>query len=234
MERADAHPSGTGMTRPDPRPGIPTQLQASVRLWLLAIAAGLFETAMVVVEATSGRVGSAAEVALGLAVRLLAFTGAGVPGHPAGSGQELGPCRPGGAVWRARHPVAGDRAGELAGRGGIAQRRRGGGGPGVGAVRGQPGRAPGGGDRGGGADVPPGRQRLPPSRRKGSRTAQEAGTGEGALDAKVNPSQRCTPIFLVGRAWHPSSEEPGHPDEELGRSASGPCVAELGITQPTY
>jgi hypothetical protein len=56
------------------RPGIPTQLQASVRLWLLAIAAGLVETALVVVEATSGQVGSAA-VAVGVAVRLLAFTG---------------------------------------------------------------------------------------------------------------------------------------------------------------
>jgi hypothetical protein len=75
MERAGAHPSGTDMTRPDPRPGIPAQLQASVRLWLLAIAAGLFETAMVVVDATSGQVGSGAEVAVGLAVRLLAFTG---------------------------------------------------------------------------------------------------------------------------------------------------------------
>jgi hypothetical protein len=74
MERAGAHPSGTDMPRPDPRPGIPAQLQASVRLWLLAIAAGLFETAIVVVEATSGQVGSA-EVAVGVAVRLLAFTG---------------------------------------------------------------------------------------------------------------------------------------------------------------
>jgi hypothetical protein len=75
MDRAGAHRSGTDLPRPDPRPGIPAQLQASVRLWLLAIAAGVFETAMVVVEATSGQVGSAAEVAAGLAVRLLAFTG---------------------------------------------------------------------------------------------------------------------------------------------------------------
>jgi hypothetical protein len=61
--------------RPDPRPGIPTQLQASVRLWLLVIAAGLFETALAVVDATSGDTGSAAEVAVGVAGRLLAFTG---------------------------------------------------------------------------------------------------------------------------------------------------------------
>jgi hypothetical protein len=75
MDRAGAQLSGSDLARPDPRPGIPAQLQASVRLWLLAIAAGVFETAMVVVEATSGQVGSAAEVAAGLAVRLLAFTG---------------------------------------------------------------------------------------------------------------------------------------------------------------
>jgi hypothetical protein len=42
------------------RPGIPTQLRASVRLWLLAIAAGLVETALAVIEATSGQVGSVA------------------------------------------------------------------------------------------------------------------------------------------------------------------------------
>jgi hypothetical protein len=39
------------------------------------VAAGVFETALVVVDATSGEVGSAAEVAVGVAVRLLAFTG---------------------------------------------------------------------------------------------------------------------------------------------------------------
>jgi hypothetical protein len=76
MESTDAHPSGTATPRPDPRPGIPKQLQASYRLWLLAVTAGLFETALVVVDATtSGAAGSAAEVAVGVAVRLLAFTG---------------------------------------------------------------------------------------------------------------------------------------------------------------
>jgi hypothetical protein len=76
MVRERAHPSGIDAFRPDPRPGIPTQLQASVRLWLVAVAAGLFETALVVVDATSGEVGSAAQVAAGVAVRLLVFSGA--------------------------------------------------------------------------------------------------------------------------------------------------------------
>lgn len=76
MVRDSAHPSGIDAFRPDPRPGIPTQLQASFRLWLVAVAAGLFETALVVVDATSGEVGSAAQVAAGVAVRLLVFTGA--------------------------------------------------------------------------------------------------------------------------------------------------------------
>jgi hypothetical protein len=55
--------------------GIPTQLQVSYLLWLLAVAAGVFETALVVVDATDGDVGSATQVAVGVAVRLLVFTG---------------------------------------------------------------------------------------------------------------------------------------------------------------
>jgi hypothetical protein len=65
-----------GAFRRDPGSGIPKQLQASYLLWLLAVAAGLFETALVVVDATDGDVGSAAEVAVGVAVRLPVFTGA--------------------------------------------------------------------------------------------------------------------------------------------------------------
>jgi hypothetical protein len=76
MVRESAHPSGIDAFRPDPRSGIPKQLQASFRLWLVAVAAGLFETALVVVDATSGEVGSATLVAVGVAVRLLVFTGA--------------------------------------------------------------------------------------------------------------------------------------------------------------
>ena len=53
----------------------PTQLWASFWLWLIAVAAGLFETALVVIDATAGEVGSAAEVAVGVSIRLLAFTG---------------------------------------------------------------------------------------------------------------------------------------------------------------
>jgi hypothetical protein len=53
----------------------PRQLRASFWLWLIAVAAGLFETTLVVVDATAGEVGSAAEVAVGVIVRLLAFTG---------------------------------------------------------------------------------------------------------------------------------------------------------------
>jgi hypothetical protein len=76
MTKQGAHPSGMETFRPDPRPAIPTQLQASFRLWLLAVAAGLFETALVVVDATDGEVGSPAQVAVGVAVRLLVFTAA--------------------------------------------------------------------------------------------------------------------------------------------------------------
>ena len=53
----------------------PTQLRASFWLWLIAVVAGLFETTLVVIDATAGEVGSAAEVAVGISIRLLAFTG---------------------------------------------------------------------------------------------------------------------------------------------------------------
>jgi hypothetical protein len=73
MVKQGAYPAG--MFRPGPRPGIPKQLQASYLLWLAAVAAGVFETALVVIDATDGEVGSPAELAVGVAVRLLVFTG---------------------------------------------------------------------------------------------------------------------------------------------------------------
>ena len=73
---ARTHPPGLDATRPGPGQGIPAQLRASVLLWLAAVAAGLFETILVVVDATDGDVGSAAQVAVGVAVRLLVFTAA--------------------------------------------------------------------------------------------------------------------------------------------------------------
>jgi len=54
---------------------LPRQLRASFCLWLVAVAAGVFETTLVVIDATAGEVSSAAEVAVGVTVRLLAFTG---------------------------------------------------------------------------------------------------------------------------------------------------------------
>ena len=75
MAKQGPHPSAMDTARPDPRPGIPTQLQISYWLWLLAVAAGVFETVLVVVDATDGEVGSANQVAVGVAVRLLVFTG---------------------------------------------------------------------------------------------------------------------------------------------------------------
>ena len=53
----------------------PRQLRASFWFWLVAVVAGLFETTLVLIDATGGEVGSAAEVAVGVTVRLLAFTG---------------------------------------------------------------------------------------------------------------------------------------------------------------
>jgi len=41
MAKQGAHLSGSGPFWPGPRPGIPTQLQASFRLWLVAVAADL-------------------------------------------------------------------------------------------------------------------------------------------------------------------------------------------------
>jgi hypothetical protein len=178
MASQRAHPSGIDALRPDPRPGIPKQLQASYLLWLVAVAAGVFETALVVVDATFGEVGSPAEVAVGVTVRLLAFTGLVVLAVQLRRGRNwarvaLAVLYGGlGTLSLVIGPVT-----WLAG-GGIADRRGGRGRPGVGAVCGQPGRAPGGGHGGVGAAVPPGRQRLPPSIHTGCRGEREAaGTG---------------------------------------------------------
>ena len=59
-----------------PRCGEAAQAASGFLLvWLVAVAAGLFETTLVVIDAIAGEVGSAAEVAIGVTVRLLAFTG---------------------------------------------------------------------------------------------------------------------------------------------------------------
>ena len=76
MARQDAHPPVLDASGPGPGRGIPAQLRASVLLWLAAVAAGLFETTLVVIDALDGDVGSAAQVAVGVAVRLLVFAAA--------------------------------------------------------------------------------------------------------------------------------------------------------------
>jgi hypothetical protein len=76
MARQGTQPPGLDTSRPESGQGIPKQLQASFRLWLAAVAAGLFETILVVIDATDGSVGSAAQVAAGVALRLLVFTAA--------------------------------------------------------------------------------------------------------------------------------------------------------------
>jgi hypothetical protein len=53
----------------------PRQLRAAFWMWLLAVAAGMFETTLVVIDAIAGDAGSAAEMAVGVTIRLLAFTG---------------------------------------------------------------------------------------------------------------------------------------------------------------
>ena len=53
----------------------PRLLRASFWLWLVAVAAGLFETTLVLIDAAAGEVGSTAEVAVGVTIRLLAFAG---------------------------------------------------------------------------------------------------------------------------------------------------------------
>ena len=133
----------------------PRQLRASFWLWLIAVAAGLFETTLVVVDATAGEVGSAAEVAVGVTIRLLAFTGLVYLAAQLLKGQELGSSRLGGALWRVRNPVAGDRTDHLARCRRIAGRRDSSRGCGVCAVRGKPARAPCSDHRPADPDVPP-------------------------------------------------------------------------------
>ncbi len=92
----------------------PRQLRASFWLWLTAVAAGLFETTLVVVEATAGEVGTAAQVAVGVSIRLLAFTGLVYLAAQLRQGKNWARYCLDGAVWRVRDPVIGDRTGHLA------------------------------------------------------------------------------------------------------------------------
>jgi hypothetical protein len=140
----------------------PWQLGASFWLWLLAVAAGLFETTLAVIDAAAGQVGFSPGVALGVGVRLLAFTGLVFLATRLRQGK-LGPCRLGGAVRRARDPVAGRRGGPLARQWRIGDRCHGVRGSGLDTVCGQQTGAPGSDHRGADLDVPPGRKRLHPS-----------------------------------------------------------------------
>jgi hypothetical protein len=75
MQHESAGPGQSALSWSVPAAVRPRQLRSSFWLWLLAVAAGLFETTLVVVDATARQVGSAAGVPVGVGVRLLAFTG---------------------------------------------------------------------------------------------------------------------------------------------------------------
>jgi hypothetical protein len=64
-----------GPRRPKVRGQSPQAAPGLLLAGLLAVAAGLFEITLVMLDATAGEVGSAAEVAVGVTVRLLAFSG---------------------------------------------------------------------------------------------------------------------------------------------------------------
>jgi hypothetical protein len=61
---------------PVPTVPIPLTVRASFALWLVAVAAGLFETVLVVGEMVANGSGSAREITVGVAIRLSVFTAA--------------------------------------------------------------------------------------------------------------------------------------------------------------
>jgi hypothetical protein len=142
----------------------PWQLRASFWLWLVAVAAGVFETTLVVIDATTGQVGSAAEMVGGITVRLLAFTGLVYLAARLRQGRNW--ARIALAV-RVGDPVARDRTSHLARRRRIASERHGSRGFRLCAVRGQPTRTRQRDHCGADLDVPPGCQLLYPSNATG-------------------------------------------------------------------
>jgi hypothetical protein len=189
-----APPSRIDAFRPGPRPNIPRPLRDSFRLWLLAVAAGLFETALVVADATDGEIGSAAQVTVGVAVRLLVFTAAVYLAAQLRQGKQwarvalavglggigtlslvIGP-----VTWLAE-------GGSLADTAAAAD---------LGSVLFAASRVVhlGGGHRGPDLDVPPGRQRLHPNNHTRSRAARAtAGRGRRRSQLITQPNTQPCP-----------------------------------------
>ena len=66
--------TGAAAFKLGPLPGVPREVQASFVLWLIAVAAGVFETALAIIEALSGDLGlDTTGVIVGVGIRLIIF-----------------------------------------------------------------------------------------------------------------------------------------------------------------
>ena len=69
--------TGAAAFKLGPLPGVPREVQASFVLWLIAVAAGVFETALAIIEALSGDLGlDTTGVIVGVGIRLIIFAAA--------------------------------------------------------------------------------------------------------------------------------------------------------------
>jgi len=72
-ERYGGTITGAEAFKPGPEQGVPRDVQVSFVLWLTAIAAGVFETALAIIEALSGDLGLDVGVIVGVGIRLIIF-----------------------------------------------------------------------------------------------------------------------------------------------------------------
>jgi hypothetical protein len=75
-ERYGGSIAGAKSFKSGPRPGVPKDVQVSFLLWLTAVAAGVFETALAIIEALSGTSGLDTGVIVGVGIRLIIFAAA--------------------------------------------------------------------------------------------------------------------------------------------------------------
>src|SRR5215203_6796772 len=111
QSRASHNPSATSDAgAPVPTVPIPLPVRTAFALWLVAVAAGVFETLLVVGEMVAGGSGAAGKVAVGVTVRLVVFIAAVVTALYMRRGR--GWARPdcsGTRPWRRRYGIVGCR-----------------------------------------------------------------------------------------------------------------------------
>jgi hypothetical protein len=73
-ERLGSTAKGAEASRPGPRPDVPKEVQMSFLLWLTAVAAGVIETIVRVIDSLSAGLGSGSGLLSGVVIRVIVYT----------------------------------------------------------------------------------------------------------------------------------------------------------------